>query len=195
MRLKSPSLHRARGADLPRAVGSLRYDPPMLIKAPPIESLAARAGCGLAMRSLDGDDVDEVKRILVALPVDYPGGDQWLERRLVDVLDGRATCELATLGGRVVGLTIGTPKGQATKLSTIYVVPTARRVGVASALLDSFIAQACSNGDREIYVTAAHHRWPELQRLFESRGFIVSAVEFDRYGPGRHEVVAIRVTP
>jgi len=168
----------------------------MLVRAPSIESLAAsRTTREPVLRALGLNDVDEVKQLLVALPLDYPGGDEWLERRLLDVLDGRATCELATLNGRVVGLTIGTPKGRATKLSTIYVVPAARRVGVGSMLLDSFIAQARTSGrGREIYVTAAHHRWPELQRLFESRGFTVSVVESDRYGPGRHEVVAIRIT-
>lgn len=178
------SLNRLRAS-----VHLLRYDRLMFAHRPLLA--APRALLNVSLRPLGPSDVDDVKHLLSDLPVDYPGGDQWLARRLIDVLEGAAACTLATVSGRVVGVTIGTPKRRATKLSTIFVEPAFRRSGVGSRLLDAFLAEASPGA--ETYVTVADHKWRDLSPLLRSRGFVATALESDRYGPGRDEVVATLV--
>ena len=67
-------------------------------------------------------EVDRVGVMLREIPLLYPGGKQWLGKRLDDVVEGHASCTLAVTESDLAGLTIETPKGKRrTKLSTIYV--------------------------------------------------------------------------
>lgn len=166
---------------------------------------AARARSGtqplldtnMLMRSMDALDVPAVRSLLTDLPRDYPNADAWLPRRLQDCLAGRARCTVAAIRDDVVGVTILTPKAIATKLSTIYVRPDFRRSGIGSRLLDHVLRDyetwvpGRARGD--LYVTVAEHTWSQLEGLLSSRGFTRTAFERDRYGRGRHEIVATRL--
>lgn len=156
------------------------------------------------IRPLERADIASVQELLRDLDNDYPGGLVWLEQRLHQVLEGRATCSLALVGRGLAGVTIQTPKRGTTKLSTIYVAPTWRGRGVGSQLLDHVTGHTVMDSSspvcpprlkagRELYVTVAHHKWTQLSPLLLSRGFTQTALERDRYGPGRHEVIAIRL--
>lgn len=143
--------------------------------------------------ALGRSHVRAVKTLLRDLPIDYPGGDAWLDSRLADVLDGRAECWVAAAGDQVAGTVILTPKSSALKLSTIFVAPLARGRGIGGRLMDETIAAACRHGCSEVYVTVAEHKVSLLEPLLTSRGFIRTAVEADRYGPGRTEVIYSRL--
>ena len=142
-------------------------------------------------------DVPAVRSLLVDLPLSYPGAEAWLERRLQDCLAERARCMIARAPDGVVGITILTPKALATKLSTIYVRPDFRRSGLGGRLLDQVLRDARGWAPRdargETYVTVAHHTWGQLERLLLGRGFTRTAFEPNRYGQGRHEIVATRL--
>ncbi|MFC8190363.1 GNAT family N-acetyltransferase [Cellulomonas sp. NPDC057328] len=151
----------------------------------------------VVIQPLAAADLPAVRSLLVDLPVAYPGAEAWLRRRLQDCLAGRARCMIAATADDVVGVTILTPKSLATKLSTIYVRPDFRRTHLGSRLLDQVLQDASRWAPRdaqgEIYVTIAHQTWGQLERLLSSRGFTRTAFESNRYGRGRHEIVATRL--
>lgn len=160
---------------------------------------------------LERPDTKRVSVLLRDLDCDYPGGAAWLEQRLQQVLVGQASCTLAWAGRSLAGVTILTPKPKAMKLSTIFVAPRWRRFGIGSLLLDQALASLPEHATTnrldhdldaitpvqaqatEVYVTVAHHTWPILAPLLLSRGFTRTAFERDRYGRGRHEIVATRL--
>lgn len=171
---------------------------PRALALPLDERSDARAGGLARLRAITSEDLTPVKVMLQNLPRDYPKGDEWLSRRLGEVLEGGAHCTVADLGGRLVGVTLLTRKNHATKLSTIFVAHDLRGRGLGSALLDDAIVQARTGeatceGIAELYVTVAHHKWSLLAPLLTSRGFVVAATELNRYGRGRHEVIATRL--
>jgi N-acetylglutamate synthase-like GNAT family acetyltransferase len=147
------------------------------------------------VRPMDAADVGTVTSLLRILPWLYPSGDAWLSRRLDDVVQGRAHCSLREQDGRVIAAAITTPKGpQVVKLSTFFVAEDCRHRGVGAGLLDSVLGDVDRAGVREIYVTVAHHLAAPLAELFLPRGFIPCALEIDRYGQGRHELVLTRLS-
>lgn len=80
------------------------------------------------------------------------------------------------------------------KLSTVYVHPNHRSQGVGSELVRAALSHADRTGIEEIWVTVAHHLAPELLPLLCRNGFIQTAIELDRYGPGRDEAIFTRLT-
>lgn len=150
-------------------------------------------GSVVALAALEASRIGSVKALLRDLPVDYPGADQWLDRRLTDVQGGSAECWVALNGLAVVGLTILTPKPNALKLSTIFVDEPSRGYGVGSLLMRNVIGAATRLDRDEIYVTVAEHKVHQLQSLLQAHGFTKTAVEEDRYGPNRTEVVFTRL--
>lgn len=155
---------------------------PTLVRCGPVSVVPMQEG-----------DREAVRHLLRDLPVDYPGGQRWLNRRLDGILAGEASSWLAhrrDVGdGRLLGVVISTPKATAMKLSTIFIAPDARRTGVGALLLDRAIESARAQRFSETYVTVAHHKSHMLWPLLRSRGFTQKAVELNRYGPGRHELV------
>jgi GNAT superfamily N-acetyltransferase len=142
------------------------------------------------IRSFTSEDLESVQNALAFLPTLYPGGDRWLEQRLSDVLQDQAICGIATVAGKLGGLTIETPKDPGImKLSTFYVRPECRSRGVGFALLEASVCRWRSSGIHRAYVTVASQKVNELDRLLSSFGFSVSSVLQDRYGPNRDEFV------
>ncbi len=130
--------------------------------------------------------------LLHELPILYPGGDQWLEARLQDVLAGRAECTMAKVGNRAVGILIGTPKGKRRiKLSTIYVHPRYRRQHVATSLLDMYWARWMQQEINQVTVTVRHNRLDSLARTLAPYGFDVVRIEKNRYGESRDEAILV----
>lgn len=146
------------------------------------------------VRRLNRDDAEAVTALLSDL--DYPGAQEWLARRLADVVAGRASGAVVTgtIAGSVIGVVIVAPKPRGLKICTLAVDPAHRRRGVGAALLDSAMETA-RTFDRPIYLTADAKQWPELAPLLTSRGFEVVAHLPDRYHHGRTEVVACAPAP
>lgn len=132
----------------------------------------------------------------------YPGGRVWLTARLREVVAGDAAAYVcvdqpafgADVMIRMRGAAILTPKGCGRmKLSTVYVHPDHRAQGVGSELMRTTLWHADRAGTKEIWVTVAHRLVPELSPLLYRNGFIQTAVELDRYGPGRDEAIFTRL--
>ena len=142
------------------------------------------------LRPYADQDRDAVFALLSDLPKLYPGGGAWLERRLGDVRSQKAFCTLAVNALGPIGVTIETPKGaNALKLSTIFVGDSSRRLGVGSLLLGRCMRRWLATNVKHVHVTVDQRRAASLQPLLKSSGFEASGVEYDRYGPGRNEVI------
>ena len=90
-----------------------------------------------------------------------------------------------------VGATIETPKGSRTiKLSTIWVVPPFRKMGVGHALIDACCARWVANGIANAYVTTDTRRSEVLFPVLKRFGFERGPIEHQRYGTDRSEAVS-----
>jgi ribosomal protein S18 acetylase RimI-like enzyme len=161
-----------------------------------VRSIRSGLGTRLAARPFSDGDLAEVTRLL-APPLGrlYPRGERWLTARLQDVVSGQASAFVAGTAGTVSGAVILTPKGaRRVKLSTVYVDPDARRHGVGASLMAAALRHAHQGGAEEMWVTVAHDVVHELAPLLRRAGFAQTALELDRYGPGRHEAVFTRVS-
>jgi ribosomal protein S18 acetylase RimI-like enzyme len=144
----------------------------------------------IELRPFRASDRARIFKLLSVLPSLYPDGAAWLDRRLNDVLARKARCTVAVAGPHIVGTTIESPKGHLrTKLSTIYVHPNYRRRNIGTRLL----TQCRSDWFREsldtVYVTLDLQCARELLPLFTLFGFKFEALELERYGAERHEMV------
>lgn len=160
-----------------------------------MHNVLRRRLAGQRVRDMDAYDVDQVTALLHVLPGLYPCGDEWLVRRLRDVLEGNADCKLVEREGRIVAAAILTPKSAGVvKLSTFFVAEDCRHLGVGAELLRTVLNEVDRAGVRELYVTVAHHLAQPLVALFGPHGFTRTAFERDRYGLGRHELVLSRLS-
>ncbi len=143
-----------------------------------------------AIRPYEDEWLSVMKALAPILRRNYPSGDQWLSRRLDDVQAGGARAYLAFVETSLRGVAIETPKpkGQV-KLSTLWVAPEDRNVGVGGALLDCCVQNWLQAGTPRSWVTVGATARDSLTRLLIPRGFRETAVEFQRYGPDRHEWV------
>lgn len=122
----------------------------------------------------------------------YPQGAAKLLARLEDSINGYATAHVAVSRRSTTPLALASEvaKGKrATKLSTFWVDPKARRRGIGAQLLDNRIATWLRSGQERVVVTVCESRAAELQSLFVPRGFERLALDLHRYGPDRGEVV------
>ena len=145
-------------------------------------------------RAFRASDRPEVVNLLAILPMLYPGGDRWLQRRLTDSLEGMAECTVVedTRTRDLCAVAIVTPKLRALKLSTFYVAENHRLRGVGKFLLSDLIDSWERRGQLEAYVTVAHHLDETFAKLVQPAGFLRLHEEKNRYGVGRHEVIWIR---
>lgn len=144
----------------------------------------------LILRPYGRNDRTSVFRLLSILPSLYPKGETWLDHRLDAVIQGKARCNLVTMGNVLVGVTVETPKGKRRlKLSTILVHPFFRGKGIGNLLLDNCRNYWMHSKVDQVYVTVASHIAPNLSSLLHSFDFKANAVEKERYGEGRDEVV------
>ena len=121
----------------------------------------------------------------------YPEGDKKLFDRLESACQGLAVSHVVALHDRIPSaLSSETSKGAAgIKLSTFWVDPRFRGLGIGSRLLDFRISDWIICGKEQSIVTVREERAVELERLFLPRGFMRIATVNDRYGDGRNEVV------
>lgn len=144
------------------------------------------------LRPYETTQAHPVSRLLWFLPLLYPGSQAWLDRRLEDVILGRARCTLAYTTSGLVGLTIETPKGlRRVKLSTIYVDPKYRGLGIGTALLKNCVGHWKRSRIERAHVTVAAHREPTLAPLLQSSQFQLAGVQENRYGFDRDEAIYI----
>ncbi len=148
---------------------------------------------GGALRPYEAADRGNVFKLLSFLPTLYPGGFEWLDRRLEEVLKGKGRCTLIKVSGRIAGITIEAPKTARTvKLSTIFVDAHFRGQHIGNALL----ANCCNRWQQEhvksCYVTADYRIARDLSPLLGQFSFKETTLIMNRYGQGRHEVVFLR---
>lgn len=143
------------------------------------------------IRPFSRADKPSIIRLLSILPKLYPGGANWLDQRLDDVIYRKARCQLAvTKWGQPIGVTIETPKeAYRLKLSTIYVHPSFRGLGVGTALLSNCHANWLREELRRVYVTVDLNISDTLYTNIGKFGFRLKAFVPDRYGNGRNEVI------
>jgi GNAT superfamily N-acetyltransferase len=142
------------------------------------------------IRSYERDWLLVMSELAPLLATNYPQGDLWLSRRLDDVQDGRAAAHLALAGRQLAGIAIETPKraGQL-KLSTLWVAPGRRGHGLGGQLVDRCVDRWLSGGVPRAWVTVGAGARESVGALLTGHGFRETAMEPDRYGPGRHEWV------
>jgi ribosomal-protein-alanine N-acetyltransferase len=126
------------------------------------------------IRAADADDVG----VLVALEAATQGEDAWSEGLVRDgVTGGLPTIAylVAEKDGSVQGYAVASYAGDIAELQRIGVVGSARRRGIASALLDEVVAQGAASGaDRMLLEVRADNR--DALAFYAARDF----VEIDR---------------
>ena len=121
----------------------------------------------------------------------YPNGREWLDRKLFEVGEGRAS-GLVVEGheGEILGALLETPKGKGrVKLSTIFVARRYRRRGVGTALMRSLNVNWQIRDVEHALVTVAASRVGEIYPFLRDWGFSLATIARERYGPGRDEFV------
>lgn len=135
-------------------------------------------------------DQPAILGLLSGLSTIYPDSAGWLRRRLTDTLEHRARCTVAVLDDVPVAVLIESPKGPTEiKLSTLYVAPEYRRLGIATHLIALARSRWMRNGVDRVYVTMDRGRSDLVYRFFGSKGFVKLGEVRDRYGPGRAELI------
>jgi len=127
------------------------------------------------VRAATSDDLDAV----VALEADNLGADAWSENLLAEGLAGRLPTVhylVAEVDGSVVGHAVTSLAGDVAELQRIAVTPAQRRTGVASALLDSSVALAVSDGGADRMLLEVRADNVGALAFYAARGF----VEVDR---------------
>lgn len=145
----------------------------------------------LSLRDFRPRDSYGVTNLLNGLVDVYPNGDQWLERRLEDVLENKATAWVLSDKSDIVrGVAIITPKGaNASKLSTIKIDPLIRGNGVGRWLLDEISKFWIRSHIETAHVTVDSYNF-DARQFFDRRDDFRKRTEIkSRYGEGRDETV------
>jgi ribosomal-protein-alanine N-acetyltransferase len=115
---------------------------------------------------------------IVALETDCQGVDAWSEGLVRDGIDGGLPTIrylVAEVDGRVVGYAVASYAGDVAELQRIGVEPSARRSGVATALLDEVVAEAPTTGADRLLLEVREDNAGALA-FYADHGFI----EIDR---------------
>ena len=189
---RTPLISTLAGARGPDSASLIRDEALLQGLCRPSVTLVSASAPYALIRPFKSSDKSELIRLLSVLPELYPGGDQWLQRRLTDSLAGQARCIVVEdyMTRSLCAVAIVTPKSSTSlKLSTFYVAQEYRLQGIGTLLLHALMRTWQQQPLSEVYVTVAHHIEPEFRNLFKPAGFNRIALEEDRYGPGRHEAV------
>jgi GNAT superfamily N-acetyltransferase len=120
----------------------------------------------------------------------YPGGPQWLKRRLSEIEPGGPRCTLALSGRSIVGVAIETPKsGAALKLSTLYVSRVWRGRGLGTTFANFLADRWREEGRMRVHLTAPDSAPLAVYRCLSAIGFTEGQYLEERYGKGRNEVL------
>ena len=142
------------------------------------------------LRSYAETDRSHVMRLLHELPLAYPGGREWLTRRLRDVEKGLASCTVAALDDAILGIAIETPKGNhLIKLSTLYVREDFRKKGLGTVIMAFLIQRWRKSGVAKVTGTYDSTVMPSLGYFMRIHGFKEVARVKDRYWAGHTEAV------
>jgi ribosomal protein S18 acetylase RimI-like enzyme len=166
--------------------------PPAHAPSTPATACQGRVARGaLRLRPYEPADAGRVVQLVAdVLERLYPTGGEWLERKQRSFEREGARCTLAEVGSTLLGLTIESVKGLGRcKLSTIWVNEPARGRGIGTALLDSCLVGWRRELLNEAYVTVSLQVVGVVALLLVPKGFQLRALERDRYGAGRDEVV------
>lgn len=159
---------------------------------------------GISLRSYREPDCSATHNLLADIDVLYPGGHDWLTRRLTDVLDGRAECVLLAerlnhvSADHLVGAAILSPKdglsprlSNRVKISTFIIAPSHRGRGLATRFIADLAVTWRTQGTR-VHLTCPAPQAEAFYGVLKKAGFRWMAVERDRYGRGRDEAVFVR---
>jgi ribosomal protein S18 acetylase RimI-like enzyme len=143
------------------------------------------------LRPLYRSDVKQAIRLLrPTLDQLYPKGALLFERRLGEVLVGKASSTVVCFNGRVVGLATEVPKGdRRLKISTLWIHPQVRRRGLGFVLAGFLTQRWLRATVSSVHITVAYDRLPPLHGLLGIFGFRGIAIEKGRYGVGRDEAI------
>jgi GNAT superfamily N-acetyltransferase len=123
-------------------------------------------------RRVGREDRQHVQTLLWFLPKLYPNGQSWLDRRLSEVMTGAAYCSIAGAGNTLAGVLIETPKGpRCSKISTYYVHPRFRRLGIGSGLLQIHKERWRSSSVDAVHITVSGDCLYPLSTQLANEGF------------------------
>jgi N-acetylglutamate synthase-like GNAT family acetyltransferase len=145
---------------------------------------------GTAVRDYTRPDRRSLIELLQIIPSLYPRGREWLENRLDEVELGRASCAIAFRNGAIGGALIDVSKGRRTrKISTLFVSDQYSGQGMGSNLFENYRMRWLKAGIEKFYVTVASERVNKIEPFLLTRNFELVAIEKNRYGPERDEMV------
>ena len=136
----------------------------------------------------------ELENLLHFLPAIYPNSREWMSRK-TDEINCGTTQALGLIASefarsRIVGIAICSHKGlRSRKLSTFYVKPRYRRLGLGTALLNQVMDDVVNNGIDDTWVTTSHCESSVLGLFFRRAGFQCVAKRWERYLPDAFEYV------
>lgn len=149
----------------------------------------------LHIRAYAEADEPHVRDLLGGLPDLYPHGDKWLDRTFGEIRQGKARLTVGEIGNDIVAVSIEKPKSRGRmKLSTLCIHPDFRNMRVGFSFFSDLDIRWRREGWREVYMTVASQGAYEVERLVKAFGFACIAVQEDRYGPGRDELVISNVS-
>jgi ribosomal protein S18 acetylase RimI-like enzyme len=121
--------------------------------------------------------------LLTSIAERYPNFPIWLERKTRDIQRHQATATAAFANhGEIIGVIIESYKNQErSKISTIYVRPDFRSLGIGSYLLASHLTRSIAEGRRLFYTTFDSSLDADMGGFMKYMGFIPSASHCDRY--------------
>lgn len=142
------------------------------------------------IRSYVKNDYKQVKDLLISLSSIYPDSEDWLEKKIKDVIKNKARCTVCEIDKSLIGLTIETPKKRKViKLSTIFVHPSYRRKKIGSALLEFLRQKWFFEKIERVYGTADLRFYSSIYPFLSRFGFKVIDVIYERYTPGNKEFI------